>query len=112
MNKELLTKDLDTFMDVFTRRGDIQMICYVAVAATTSEEIISFESEIEAPASISLYNYFDNTGTESPYIVTTFLFEFRREVLGTGNLHTSILPIIDTDKENQEFKVNKSIVFK
>ena len=85
MNKELLTKDLDTFMDFFTRRGDIQMVCYVAVAATTSEETISFEPTIEAPASIALYNYFDNTGTESPYVVTTFLFEFRREVLGRRN---------------------------
>jgi hypothetical protein len=101
INKELLTEDLDTFMDFFTRRGDIQMICFVAVAATTSEEAISFEPEIEAPASIALYNYFDTTGTESPYVVTTFLFEFRREVLGKGI--NTVLPIIDTDKEKNHW---------
>lgn len=110
INKELLSKDLDTFMDFFTRRGDIQMVCYVAVAANTSEEVISFEPVIEAPASISLYNFFDNTGTESPYIVTTFLFEFRREVLSKGI--DTVLPVIDIDEENQEFNINKSIVFK
>lgn len=110
MNKELLTKDLDTFMDFFTRRGDIQMICFVAVAAKTSEEVVRFEPAIEAPASIALYNYFDNTGTESPFVVTTFLFEFRREVLGKGK--DTVMPIIDVDKENQEFHVDKSIVLK
>lgn len=110
MNKELLTKDLDTFMDAFTRRGDIQMICFVAVAAKTSEEVVRFEPTIEAPASIALYNYFDNTGTESPYVVTTFLYEFRREVLGKGK--DTVLPIIGVDKDNQEFHVTKSIVLK
>ncbi|MCM3711448.1 Ger(x)C family spore germination protein [Sporosarcina luteola] len=110
MHKELLTKDLDTFMDFFTRRGDIQMISYVAVADKTAEEIISFEPTTEAPASIALYNYFDNTGTESPFVVTTFLFEFRREVLGEG--HDTIMPIIGTDEENHDFVIDKSIVLK
>ena len=77
---------------------------------TQSEEVLSFEPVIEAPASIALYNYFDNTGTESPYVVTTFLFEFRREVLGKGT--DTVLPIIDIDEENQEYNINKSIVLK
>ncbi|WHT49282.1 Ger(x)C family spore germination C-terminal domain-containing protein [Sporosarcina thermotolerans] len=42
--------------------------------------------------------------------MTTFLFEFRREVLGKGI--DAVLPIIDIDEENQEFKVEKSIVIK
>lgn len=110
LNKDLLSKDLDTFMDFFTRRGDIQMVSYVAVAANTAEEVLSFEPVIEAPASIALYNYFDNTGTESPYVVTTFLFEFRREVLDEGT--DTVMPIIDIDEENQEYNINKSIVLK
>ncbi|MFC5603857.1 Ger(x)C family spore germination protein [Sporosarcina koreensis] len=110
MNKDLLEKDLDTFMDFFTRRGDIQMICFVAVAEKSSEEVVSFEPTIEAPASIALYNYFDNIGTESPYVVTTFLYEFRREVLGKGK--DTVMPIIDVDKENKEYLVHKSIVLK
>ncbi|MFS0577497.1 Ger(x)C family spore germination protein [Sporosarcina sp. 179-K 3D1 HS] len=108
MHRELLDKDLDTFMDFFTRRGDIQMISYVAVADKTAEEVISFEPAIETPASIALYNYFDNTGTESPFVVTTFLFEFRREVLGKGM--DTIMPIIGIDEENDEFVIDKSII--
>ncbi|WP_252504253.1 Ger(x)C family spore germination protein [Sporosarcina sp. Marseille-Q4943] len=110
IHKDLLTKDIDTFMDFFTRRGDIQMITYVAVADKTAEEVVTFEPEIEAPASISLYNYFDNTGTESPYIVTTFLYEFRREVLGKGI--DTVIPVIGIDEENQEYQINKSIVLR
>lgn len=110
LHKDLLSKDLDTFMDFFTRRADIQMIAYMAVADKTAEESITFEPEIETPASVALYNYFDDTGTESPYVVTTFLFEFRREVLGRGI--DTIMPIIGIDKENSEFVINKSIILK
>ncbi|MFS0690407.1 Ger(x)C family spore germination protein [Sporosarcina sp. 179-K 8C2 HS] len=110
LHKDLLNKDIETFMDFFTRRGDIQMISYVAVADKTAEEIISYEPDIESAASIALYNYFDNTGTESPFVTTTFLYEFRREVLGKGI--DTIMPIIGIDEENKEYKINKSIVLK
>lgn len=110
MHRDLLSKDLDTFMDFFTRRGDVQFIAYVAVAESTAEEAISFEPGTETPASIALYNFFDNTGTESPYVITTFLFEFRREVLGKGI--NTVMPIIGIDKENDSFRINKSIILK
>lgn len=110
INKELLSKDLDTFMDYFTRRGDIQMIAYIAVAEKTAEETVSFAPDTEPPATIALYNFFDNTGTESPYVVTTFLFEFRRGVLSKGI--DTLLPIIDINEEQKHFEINKSIVIK
>lgn len=110
LNKELLSRDLDTVMDYFTRRGDIQLIAYVAVAETNAEETISFAPDPEPAATIALYNFFDYTGTESPYVVTTFLFEFRREVLSNGI--DTVLPIIALDKEQKKFIVNKSIILK
>ncbi len=110
LNKELLTNNVDTYMDFFTRRGDIQLISYVAVAETTAEEVLTFDPESESPASNALYNYFDNTGTESPYVVTTFLFEFRREVLGKGK--DTIIPIVSIDEGGTEFVIDKSIVVK
>lgn len=110
LNEKLLSKDIDTFMDFFTRRGDIQMITYMAVAGTTAEETISFEPETETPASIALYNFFDNTGTESPYVLTTFLFEFRRQVLSKGV--NAILPIIDINEDKTVFIINNAIVLK
>ncbi len=110
LNKELLSKNLDTFMDYFTRRADIQMIAYIAVAEKTAEETVSFAPDTEPPATIALYNFFDNTGTESPYVITTFLFEFRREVLSKGI--NTVLPIIDINEEQNHFIVNKSIILK
>lgn len=110
LNEKLLSEDIDTFMDFFTRRGDIQLITYMAVAETTAEETISFEPETETPASIALYNFFDQTGTESPYVLTTFLFEFRRQVLSKGI--NSTLPIISINGDETAFIINKSIVLK
>ncbi|WP_432361076.1 Ger(x)C family spore germination protein [Sporosarcina sp. UB5] len=110
LNKEILSKKPEAYMDFFTRRGDIQMVSYVAAAENTSEEILSFEPQLETPASIALYNYFDNTGTESGYILTTFLFEFRRALLGSGI--NTIIPIIGIDKENEEYKVDKSTIIR
>lgn len=110
INKELLSRDFDTFMDYFTRRGDIQMIAYVAVSEKTAEETVSFAPDTEPPATIAIYNFFDNTGTESPYVVTTFLFKFRRQVLSKGI--NNVLPIIDFNEEQKHFIVNKSIVLK
>jgi spore germination protein KC len=109
MNEKLLSENLDTFLDYFVRRGDIQMISYIAVAEN-AEEAVSFQPETETPASIALYNFFDDTGTESPFIITKFLFQFRREVLSDG-IHT-VLPIIEVNKKESEFVINKSIILK
>lgn len=110
INKELISKDLNTFMDVFTRRGDIQMIAYVAVSEKTAEETVTFAPDTEPPATIALFNFFDNTGTDSPYISTTFLFEMRRKALNKGI--NAVLPIIDINEEKKHFEVNKSLVLK
>ncbi len=110
LNKELLSTDLDEPMDFFTRRGGTQLIGYVAVAEKTAEETVTFAPDTEPPATIALYNFFDDTGTESPYVVTTFLFEFRRQALSNGK--NTVLPIIDFNEEQGHFIVNKSIVLK
>ncbi|WP_339253794.1 Ger(x)C family spore germination protein [Sporosarcina sp. FSL W8-0480] len=110
INEKLLSQDLETFMDYFTRRGDIQMISYVGVAEESAKDIISFEPITEAPASVSLHNFFGYNGTDSPYVITNFLFRFRREVLSQG-IHT-VLPLVEVDKENHTFIINKSVVLK
>lgn len=110
INKELISKDLNKFMDVFTRRGDIQMISYVAVSEKTAEETVKFSPDTEPPATIALFNFFDNTGTQSPYISTTFLFEMRRKLLNKGI--DAVLPIIDINEEQKSFVVNKALVLR
>ncbi|GAA3328937.1 hypothetical protein GCM10020331_074930 [Ectobacillus funiculus] len=43
--------------------------------------------------------FFSGIGTESGYIVTTYLFDFRRRLLEPGM--DAIVPIIETNKKNE-----------
>ncbi|MCG3086406.1 Ger(x)C family spore germination protein [Sporosarcina cyprini] len=108
INEELLKDDLEEFMNFFVRRGDVQMIAYVTAARPSAETILKVEPNTEAPASISFFNFFGETGTESPFIVTTYLFEFRRDYFAKGI--DPVLPIMETNKDHTELIVNKSLV--
>ena len=110
INEKLLSEEIGEFMDYFTRRGDIQLIAYVATARPSAEKILKTEVATEAPASIALFNMFDENGTESPYIITTFLFEFRRDFHGKGI--NTILPLIETNNDDTELVINKSLIVK
>lgn len=94
--------------DFLLRRPDIQMISWVAIGRPSAEEIVKMIPEGETAAYPALFNYFDENGTESPYIVTTFLFDWRRRMLEDGL--DPILPIIEIDEKESHFKINKSIV--
>ena len=107
INEKLFADDVQMFMDYFTRRGDIQLIAYVVAANPSAEEIIRIEPETEAASTITLFNYFDDTATESPYITTSFLFQFRREYLGKGIC--AFIPLIETNEEGTELIVQKAI---
>ncbi|MBD7986121.1 Ger(x)C family spore germination protein [Sporosarcina sp. Sa2YVA2] len=108
INEELFKDGIEDFMDYFTRRADIQLIAYVIAARPSAEEILKIEPDTEAASTVSLLNFFDDTGTESPYITTSFLFQFRRDYLGKGI--DSFVPIIETNEEKNELIVNKAIV--
>lgn len=108
INEELMEDGIELFMDYFVRRGDIQMIAYVAAAKPSAETILKVEPATEAPASVSLFNLFGDTGLTSPFVITTFLFQFRREFLADGISVT--VPIIRTDKDRQELIVNTAVV--
>ncbi|MEV9641720.1 Ger(x)C family spore germination protein [Mammaliicoccus sciuri] len=108
INEELLSGSFQPFMDYFFRRGDFQLISYVAAARPSAEKILKTEPKTEAPASVSLFNYFGDTGTESPYIITTYLFQLRRDYYMEGI--SPVLPIITTNGDHEELIVNESMV--
>lgn len=108
INEELLSGSLRPFMDFFTRMGDVQLIAYVAAARPSAEKILKIEPKTEAPASVSLFNYFGDTGTESPFIITTYLFQLRRDYYMEGI--SPVLPVITTNGDHEELIVNKSLV--
>ncbi|MCM3112579.1 Ger(x)C family spore germination protein [Lederbergia lenta] len=105
--EKMLGQDLKDVMDFFLRRSDIQLISWVAVGRPTAEKVLKTEPTSEMAASNALFNLFADNSVESAFIVTTFLFDFRRRVLEYGI--DPILPILQTN-EKDKVSVNKSIV--
>lgn len=99
-NKEIL--------DFLIRRPDIQMISWMAVGRPSAEEIIKMVPQGESAAYPELFNYFDDIGTESQYIVTTYLFSLRRNLKEEGV--SPILPVIRINEEDSHFEINKSLI--
>jgi len=108
VNEALLENNIKDVMDYFVRRGDIQLIAWVGAAKASAEEVLRAEPKAEEAVSTSLIKFFDNTGTESPYIVSTFLFEFRRNSHSLGI--DPVLPIIETNDDGSQLIVNKSLI--
>ena len=110
INESLLKENIKDFMDYFFRRGDIQLIAWIAAAKTSAEEILHVEPKTEAAVTTSLAKFFDQTGTESPYIVTSYLFEFRRNIISKGI--DAVIPILESNEKGSEIFVNESLVIK
>lgn len=109
IGEELVKEDKSKeILDFLLRRPDIQMISWMAVGKPSAEEIIKMVPQGETAAYPELFNYFDNNGTESQYIVTTYLFDFRRNMKEHGI--DSVLPIIEVNEEDSHFVINKSLV--
>ncbi len=110
IHHELLGEDMQLLMDYFTRRGDIQLIMYVAAAKPSALEVLKVQPILEAAGENTLYNFFDDTGTESPFVTTCFLFEFRRDVMTFGQ--DAVLPLVRTSAEKDELIINTALVIK
>ena len=110
VNEALLENNIKDVMDYFVRRGDMQLIAWIGTAKTSAEEVLRAEPKAEEAVSTSITRFFDNTGTESPYIVSTFMFEFRRNSHSLGIDPT--LPIIETNEDGSQLIVNKSLIVK
>lgn len=110
INEALLEEEIKDFMDYFVRRGDIQTIAWVAAAKPSAEAILRTQPEGEAAVASPLTRFFGSTGTESPYIVSTYLYEFRRDFHGEGV--DPIIPIVESNESGTQLIVNKSVVVK
>ncbi|HWK22713.1 MAG TPA: Ger(x)C family spore germination protein [Ureibacillus sp.] len=97
-------------LDFLLRRPDIQMISWITVGRPTAEEIVHLVPEGENAAYPAIFNYFDENGTESQYIVTSYLFDFRRRLKEEGI--DTVLPIIVIDEEKKHFKVNRALILR
>lgn len=110
INDDLLQDNVKDFMDYFIRRSDIQLIAWVAAAKSSAESILRIEPAAESAVSSTLVNFFGSSGAESPFITSTFLYEFRRDMLSDGV--DAVLPLVEASEDKKELIVNKSLVVK
>jgi spore germination protein KC len=76
---DLATRSLEEPLNWLTRRRDIQLISYTAVAEPTARKLLESNPTTERLAGNSFFLTFGKEGTVSPYTVTELLFDtFRR----------------------------------
>ncbi|WP_077212953.1 Ger(x)C family spore germination protein [Bacillus dakarensis] len=106
--EDLLHHDLTEIADFFVRRRDIQRVSWVAVGSPNAEGVLKTQPSSEKAGS-ALFNLFDQNGVESAYIVSTYLFDFRRRMIETG--FDPILPVLSSSNDKKKIVVNSSILF-
>ncbi|MEK4028166.1 Ger(x)C family spore germination protein [Pseudobacillus sp. FSL P4-0506] len=110
LGKNILEHDARQTFDIFLRRRDFQGIAWVAVGDPSAEKVLKTNPTTDVPGSNALFNIFSDEGTESVYIVTTYVYDFARRLFETGL--DPILPIIRATDKGQEYRTNETIVFK
>jgi spore germination protein KC len=108
LGEEMVKEDTKELLDWFIRRRDIQKIAWVGIGRPTAKEVISIKREIERLPSNALFLSFGRDGTESGYIISEYLFDFRKRVTERGL--DPILPIIEA-RGNKYFEINEAGVF-
>jgi spore germination protein KC len=94
-------------MDWFIRRRDIQFIAWVAVGAPTGQKILELKPKTERLPANMLIMSFGQVGTETAYIVSEYMFDFRRRLTERGL--DPILPIVEP-RGNQQVEINRVAV--
>ncbi|MBM6617064.1 Ger(x)C family spore germination protein [Bacillus suaedaesalsae] len=92
LGESVLEEDLKETIDWFIRRRDIQKIAWIGVGSPGIEEILELKPKSESLPANALFLSFGRIGTESPYIVTEYLFDLRKRLTEKGI--DPVLPII------------------
>ncbi|MBM7661317.1 spore germination protein KC [Bacillus mesophilus] len=109
ISKEVAENNIKEVLDWFIRRRDIQKVAFLAIGEPSAKEILDIQPKSERVPSNSLFLIFGKTGTESPYIVTEYLFDFWKRLREKGL--DPLLPIIEVHDNGELFDVHKSALF-
>lgn len=93
---EIAKEEILRQLDWFIRRRDIQKIAYVAIGKPNAKSVLSVKPETERIPSNALFLSFANTGSQSPYTVTEYLFDFRKRLIEQGM--DAFLPVLEAKK--------------
>jgi spore germination protein KC len=106
LGESLAKRDLEKTMDWFHRRRDIQRVAYVAVAEPSAKEILAIKPKSERMPGNSFFMVFGDEGTETPYVITEYLFDMHRRLHERGI--DPVIPIVEPFKE--QFQIKKAYV--
>ncbi|MEK8131842.1 Ger(x)C family spore germination protein [Paenibacillus filicis] len=92
----LAKEEISPFIDWASRRRDIQLVGLVAVAMPTAEAVMQVKPKGERIPANALFLALGEEGTESPYIIGTYLFDLERRLSEEGL--DPIIPIVEARK--------------
>ncbi len=91
----------------FARRRDIQKISWVAIGRPSALKVLKVKPKSERIPSNALFLSLGKDGSESPYVMSEFLFDMKYRLIERGI--DPVLPIIDAKKGF--FEINKVGLF-
>jgi spore germination protein KC len=95
--------DMKEVVDWFFRRRDIQKVAWVGIGKPDGQTILGLKPASERLPSNMLFMSFGQTGTETAYIVSEYLFDLRRRLYERGL--DPVLPIIES-RGDQQVRIN------
>lgn len=98
--------NMNRLLDWFMRRRDIQKIAWVGVARPNAEKLLLLKPKSERLPSNALFLSFGQSGTESAYIVSEYLFSFRKRLIERGL--DPVLPLIEMSGGDL-LQINKAV---
>jgi spore germination protein KC len=107
LGDQLTDASIKREMDWFYRRRDIQKIAWMAIGKPTAEEVMKVKPPSERLASNTLFLSFDLQGSESPYTISKYLFQFYRESKSKGI--NPVLPVVKV--KNGLLEINQADIF-
>ncbi|MFJ7727667.1 Ger(x)C family spore germination protein [Neobacillus sp. NPDC097160] len=81
----------------FTRRRDIQEIAWVAIGKPSALEVLKVKPKSERIPSNAMFLALGKEGSESPYVFSEFLFDYKYRLIERGI--DPLLPIIEAKKD-------------
>lgn len=102
------SENISQALDWFIRRRDIQKIAWLGEGVPSGRAILDLKPKTERLPSNQLFLFFGLTGTETAYVVSEYLFDFRRRLTERGL--DPILPVIQK-REHDQVTVNQLGLF-
>ncbi|SDC92091.1 germination protein, Ger(x)C family [Paenibacillus sp. UNCCL117] len=107
IGEEVAKENISSIIDWAARRRDIQQVGLVSVGSPTAEAVLQVKPKGERIPANSLFLALGHEGTESPYIIRTYLFDLERRLTEEGL--DPIMPVVEAKRD--DLVIDKSMLF-